>query len=133
MIAKNVTQEQLEKALRMINHNYENNITWNRAPEKVGRQFHFTLYTKSVEGPGHRLGFSHSTWTNKDGSHYKQKRMRSACWHVHGDFFDALFALNPDAVIKSAGREINYCEGNWIDWNAGSIAYPILMSYLCEC
>jgi len=48
------------------------------------------------------------------GSAYRNSRF--ACWHVHGDFFNALFHINPDAVVYSQGRRITKHEGNWVDY-----------------
>jgi hypothetical protein len=63
--------------------------------------------------------------------------MISACWHVHGDFFDALFKIQPNAVVQvSAGgetRNITIDGGNWQDMNIGSEVYPLMMSTLCGC
>lgn len=129
MIAKNVTKDELYLAMDKVNELFENNITWNREPEKIGKRFQFTLYTKSVEKPGHRLGLPSPTYD----AIYKPRRLRSACWHVHGEFFDALFDINPDAVIRSNGKVVDIDNGNWIDWNAGSQMYPVYMSELCEC
>ena len=128
MIAKNCEINDLYRALDMIQYKYDNNITWNRKPERKGRQFIFTLKTNSVDKPGHGLG--HPDYFGGNG---KQRRLRSACWHVHGDFFDALLEVNSDAVIKSAGKIIDINGGNWTDWQRGSIMFPIMASELCEC
>ena len=61
------------------------------------------------------------------------RRIAAACWHVHGDFFDALFAICPDAVVMSMGKVITKDGGNWQDWNKGSMMYPKLASACCEC
>ncbi|MCK5608940.1 hypothetical protein KAR91_44110 [Candidatus Pacearchaeota archaeon] len=129
MIAKNVTRQEMEKALAMVNKKYEDNITWNREPELKGGQYHFTLYTHSVEKPGHRLG-----WPDYSGQgNGNQRRLRSACWHVHGNFFDALLNINPNAVIKSAHATIDINGGNWQDKNMGSQMYPFYFSEACMC
>jgi len=120
MIAKNVTKEELEQALDSINVLYDNNVCWNRPPEKKGRGWLFTLRVHSSKGPGHRLG-------------YTGRRMASACWHVHGEFFDALLKINPDAVITTCRHTINSAGGNWADYNIGSQWRTLYASAACEC
>ena len=133
MLAKNTTIEQLEKALQTINQRYDNNVCWNRAPERIGKQLRFTLRVKSSKGRGAKL--SYSAYSNT-------RRTCSACWHVHGDFFDTLLDIEPSAVISShvSMRPIKIykdsagvVQGNWKDWNIGSLAYPIDYSESCLC
>lgn len=62
----------------------------------------------------------------------------SACWHVHGDFFDILLDLNAKIVISAGAKKIYKNEygqtvGNWEDWNIGSVVHPIYYSEACEC
>jgi hypothetical protein len=119
MIIKNAAPIDLEEALSRVNLKYGNNIVWNRKPEPIGRRFRCTLRVISSRGPGHRIGFT--------GRH-----LISACWHVHGDFFDALFDINPNIVIVSRGKEITRAT-NWEDYNVGSLLYPMYASEACEC
>jgi hypothetical protein len=70
----------------------------------------------------------------------KGKRSRNACWHVHGDFFDALFSINPHAVVWSRGERITKEDGNWKDYAAHIVHVPypglpesVLASQLCDC
>ena len=118
MKARECTKEDLFKALDKINEKYGGNVEFNRFDDKG-----FTLRVKSSKGPGHRLSQSSP-----------QKRMVSACWHVHGDFFDALFEVNPDAYVISLGdKRISKDRGNWADWNIGSRMFPMYFSEACEC
>lgn len=119
MIAKHCTIDDLQQALRDINLNYGDNIRF-KTLEGRGRNVIFTLTVNDTKGPGGRIGHS--------GRHIK-----AACWHVHGDFFDALFKLVPSAEVVSLGRRINKEEGNWKDWNIGSIAFPLMYSEACDC
>jgi len=119
MIAKNVTIQDLEQTLRLVNKIYDNNVTFNRL-EQYGKRVRFTLRVKDSKGKGARRG-------------HTGRRLINACWHVHGDFFDILFKINPRAVIRSAGREITKDYGNWEDWNIGSIINPLYYSEACEC
>ncbi len=120
MKAYNVTESQLEQALTEVNKKYGNNVIWNRAPERQGRSYRFTLRVKDSHGKGARIGFT-------------GRAMVSACWHVHGDFFDALFEIEPDTRIISAGNEITINYGNWEDRNIGSIIHPMYYSEACNC
>lgn len=112
----------LFQALKKINKEYDNNITFNREPEYVyyNRDLNFTLRVKESSGPGARRG-------------YTGRKMINACWHVHGDFFDAVFEIEPDAVIWSRGQKITKEYGNWEDDNIGSIMNPLSFSEACEC
>ena len=127
MEARNCSIDDLNKALATVNKQYAGNVTWNREPEKNGRLIRFTLRVKDSKGPGHRLGFA--------GSNGKQRRMTSACWHVHGNFFEALFQVNDKAVVMTGSdrKRITADEGNWEDRNIGSQVYPMYFSEACEC
>ena len=120
MIFRNVDSNQMNEALAAINDRlYKGNVKWNNFNTK-GRGFSATLRVENSSGPGARR--SHSG-----------RKMISACWHVHGNFFDAIFAVAPDAVITSAGKKITADSGNWVNWNAGSMMHSVCASELCEC
>lgn len=130
MIIRNVTEKDLEKALEILNQKYDNNITWNSFKQLSSKSFRVTLRVKDYKKAGHRIAY----WAYVNG---KIKRLPYACWHVHGDFFDILLDIKPDAIIYTSGRYI-YKEngkvvGNWVDWNIGSIMYPFYYSEACEC
>ena len=118
MKARNTNRNEMEKALVVINKKYKRNITWKRFDD--GKTINFTLTVKSSKGPGGRIGFT-------------GRRVAAACWHVHGDFFDALFGINPAAVIVSMGERISINGGNWQDKNIGSQIQPMYYSEACEC
>jgi hypothetical protein len=118
MKAKNTNKAAMEAALAIVNGKYAGNITWNRFDN--GRTINFTLTVKSSKAPGGRLSPS-------------GRRVAAACWHVHGDFFDALFEVCPDAVIVSMGKKITKDEGNWQDQNIGSAYLPFMYSEACDC
>lgn len=136
MIVTNATKEDLRKALDAVNKKYNDNIQFfgdngyyeSDGLEQVGKtRISFRLETKSyTHGGGYRRTFT-------------GKRHRSACWHVHGDFFDALLDLNDKAVIRWAGLKIHQDQhghgrfGNWQDWNIGSLAQPLYASQACDC
>lgn len=115
MLYRKCNIQDLEKALDIINKKYQGNITFNRLDNKG-----FTLKCKDSKKPGHRRGYS-------------GRRLISACWHVHGDFFDALFEIKPEAIIISLGEKITRFYGNWQDRNIGSMMYPLYLSEACDC
>ena len=57
----------------------------------------------------------------------------SACWHVHGKFFDCLFKLRKDIFITSRGSRTDINGGNWQDYNIGSQIHPLMASEACAC
>lgn len=129
MEVKNVTEHQLNRALEMINQPglFDGNVEWKAGPTPIGKQFRFTLTVRDCKKKGGRRGYSR----NNDG---QRRRCGGACWHVHGEFFDALFLLKPEAVVKSACiGVITAKEGNWQDKRMGSQADPVMYSELCDC
>lgn len=123
MIARNSTGYELTKALEIINQKYNNNVIFNREPENISsNSVRFTLKVKNSSEIGARRGFIP-----------RGRKMTSACWHVHGDFFEALLSINPKAVIKAGPKTIDINGGNWQDWNIGSIMQPMYYSEACEC
>jgi len=119
-VARNTTEQALYKALAIINKKYSGNVIFNRKPDPVGKAFRFTLKVKNSRGKGAKIGFT-------------GRRTPHACWHVHGDFFDALIKLSPKSVITSAGHKVSSSGGNWQDWNIGSMASPKMFSESCDC
>ena len=126
MLARKATLDDLQKALAVVNEKYENNVVWNREPSTYGNGFKFTLRVKQSRGKGARLGF----FVNHKGN---RRHLINACWHVHGDFFDALFSMNPKAYVWSGKSKIAVEHGNWQDRNIGSMMSPLLYSDACDC
>lgn len=112
-------------ALAAVNEKYDGNIVWKRF-EQNGSGVHFTLTVKNSKGKGGRYGQSLSPNGNR-------RRIAAACWHVHGDFFDALFSVAPNAYVRSMGRKITKKQGNWEDRNIGSQMHPLYYSKACDC
>lgn len=127
MIIK-ASREELEQALAEINKRYGNNIVWNNFERLNGKgtRFRVTLRVKDSHGKGAKLGHPNP----RTG---RQRHTINACWHVHGYFFEALLAINPQILIKTAGRTVDKNGGNWEDWNIGSLMYPRYFSEACEC
>lgn len=139
MLAKNVTRDQMEKALEKVNEKYKGNIVFKRF-DPTGRQFRFTLKVLNCRRPGGRLSVypimarRAPEFFNREGREIKDRHVGcAACWHAHGDFFDCLFSLSPEAVIVSRGNKIDRHSGNWNDYNIGSMISPVYASEACEC
>jgi hypothetical protein len=120
MYASNCSVEDLKEALELTTKEFDNNVIFNRFPEARGNRLMFTLKVKDSSGEGARVSDS-------------GRKMVSACWHVHGTFFDNLIKVNSEAEIKSAQSIINSDGGNWRDWQAGSFVNPKMASELCNC
>ncbi len=125
MKAYKVTTTDMENALRQVNVKYDGNVIWKRF-EQNGSGVHFTLTVNRSTDKGGRLGQCLTTKGNR-------RHIAAACWHVHGDFFDALFDIQPDAYVRSMGRKITAQQGNWQDLNIGSQMNPLYYSEACDC
>ena len=117
----NATIDQLRQAMEAVNKLYDGNVIFNRQPEPVGSRLRFTLRVKDSKGPGARRS-------------HQGRRMSSACWHVHGHFFEELFKVNPEAYVVAGGcKRISKDGGNWQDRNIGSRMFPMFFSEACRC
>lgn len=120
MLVSNCTADDLHAVLDVLNKEmYEGNIRF-KDIRPQGRQVRFTLTVNSSKGPGGRIGFG-------------GRRVAAACWHVHGNFFDALFKVCPDAKVRAGQKVITKDQGNWEDWNIGSMMEPMMYSEACDC
>ena len=133
MIVRGATREELGKALELVNVKYQGNVSWNRRPEKVGKGFRLTLRVKDSKGPGHRLGYTSGSLYfakthDEEVKFSRRRRLVSACWHIHGDFFEA---LPPDAKIITGRGVVR--PGQWPDYDIGSMLNPQMISEACEC
>lgn len=122
------TKEAILHALEIVSGEYSGNIKFNRE-ERVGTdrlgvpKWAITLRCVSSKAPGHRLSPKHFY------APMKQRRLISACWHVHGHFLDAL----PKGTKIISKKQVLYVPMPWNDWNVGSLRYPQYISELCEC
>uniref|UniRef100_A0A6M3KX43 Uncharacterized protein n=1 Tax=viral metagenome TaxID=1070528 RepID=A0A6M3KX43_9ZZZZ len=136
MLIKNTSITELTEALVKVNEKYEGNVKFREIEAKntAGTRFRLTLQVVDAKGPGHRKGFTHP-WTTRSGKPYKAKRLIYACWHVHGDYFDCLFDINPKVEIRVGRQGTIYRNktDNWEDFDMGSIMYPVKLSELCDC
>ena len=129
MIARNISELDLYEALALTNVSFRDNVIWNRKPDRVGKRYRFTLKVKSslMRGAG-----KSPTHIRHDGGRY---RLATACWHVHGLFFNHLITINKKAIIETTygAGTISIEGGNWVDYPRGNIANSIMASKLCDC
>jgi hypothetical protein len=125
MKVTNVSASDMSAAMAEVNKAYDGNVMFNRF-DSLRNGFNFTLRVRSSKAPGHRV--SHTG-----------RRIPSACWHVHRDFMRALFALQPDATIRSHLACYKGKNGFERDYpatgskNIGSIMQPLYFEEACEC
>lgn len=133
MIIRNTNLKELTQALSATNKKYKNNVIFQSIECKTqnGKTWHVRLRVKDSKKAGAKLGYSYPAMYGNEGQ--KARRTISACWHVHGDFFDALLSINNNAIIKTGKSIINIDGGNWRDYNAGSMIYPQYASEQCHC
>lgn len=90
MLARNVTEAELEQAARQVGVRLGN-------LRPNGRGLRFTLWTK---GKPPKYGRRSQTIRNRDGS--LRRIPGRVCWHGHRDFFRAVFRLQPQAYFDTA-------------------------------
>jgi hypothetical protein len=125
---KNVTVEDMNQALKAINERFDGNIAFNRFD--VGtKTINATLRVISSKSGSKGRKLNQSWLISKKGF----KSGSSACWHVHGYFFESLLKIAPNAEITTQYGRIDKSGGNWVDHQKGSLMEPIMYSELCEC
>lgn len=130
MKSTHATLAELDQALATINADrYAGNVEMYEVRQGPGTAIRFRLRVHDFDRPGYRRRTPH-LWDKPDRD---PARMRFACWHVHGDFFDALLEINPRARIESGPTVITAAGGNWQDRNIGSLVLPVYHSEACDC
>ena len=127
MLIKGATEEQIHEALAKANQEFDSNLEFNNfeyiGHTRGGMQKHrVTLRVIDSRGKGARLGFPNYTTG-------RQRHLVSACWHVHGTFFDAL----PEGTTIQTGQHTIEPGDSWNDWDIGSMIRPMYYSEACEC
>jgi hypothetical protein len=113
MKVKNITCNQLDTCIAIVNKTHNYNLIYNRKPKQIGNYLHFTIRSVRSGIPGAR--------TSASG-----RNLVSASWHAHGYLFDTILTQHPEAIIKTriGCRDIRIHNGqiigNWHDWNVGS-------------
>ncbi len=138
MIIRNTTEEAVEAAALVT---------------KVRVRFGFRPYTRGCGGipydpsTQNRRGVAHGlTLRPAEGCtqrrcavHGNHQRIAAVCWHGHRDFFRALLAITPDAVIISRVARYDGSEGfertfePTGDQNIGSRMNPVAHRDACAC
>lgn len=142
MLITNVNGSDIDKAMVKLNTMFKGNIIIRDFKWLTVDRCRMTLTVKDSKGPGHRLGFPAFKGFSNPPDMTKRRRLKCACWHVHGHFFDILIGIRPEVRIKSGGSLANPDRGggwitayggNWQDWNIGSDRWPYYFSEACEC
>ncbi len=127
MIIRHATKHDIQQALDKTQPKYNNNLSFNRF-DSFGKAYRVTLRVKDSKLPGHKISFNALPFGGKP------RRLASACWHVHGDFFDSLISIAPEATITTAwAKRISKRGDNWKDFNIGCSMYPQYASDACDC
>jgi hypothetical protein len=131
MRIKGISEQDLRAAVKTAGAEfYDNNLTFNRHPEKDGNWLHFTLRVHDSKGPG----------AGRSASHFNRgRRLISACWHAHRDVMRAIFKLAPDALLITALARYEGTDGFEHEFpmtgtqNVGPPIDPIARQDCCEC
>lgn len=125
MILSNCTKDDIDKALAKVNEEFDHNIRLNNYQQLsgTGLRHRVTLRVWDSHGSGAHLSKLMVSYG------HKVRHTISACWHVHGRFFDT---LPYDTRITTKGKP--FMAGDiWDDFNIGSVIYPVYASESCDC
>lgn len=127
MLVRNVTRDDLDRALAKVNDLFSNNIDYRRCTQNQGstrqggEKWTVTLRAVDCAGPGGKLSPS------------GRRIGGTACWHAYGTFFDYL-PPGCDIVVNGPGGQVIRKPGDqWVDYNIGSDYRPFKFSDACEC
>jgi len=129
MIIYNVNKEDLNKAIKIVNKKYDNNLYANfldgGSYSYTNVRYKFRLYYRDINKSGSRCGINNN-------------EPKYACYHAHHDFFNVIIKINKNAVIqlyedwiiKKVGDKII---GNKLKFNNTSMHRLKPSSFLCRC
>ena len=123
MLVRNVTANDLDHALSMVNKHFANNIDY-RACNHAGMtraggdKYNVTLRALDSHGPGGKIAQS------------GRRIGGTVCWHTYGTFFDYLPETCDIVVNGPGGRVIRKPGDQWVDYYIGS---GYRFSAACEC
>ncbi len=127
MKIKGISIPELTIAMSYVSvRKYEDNITFNRKPERKGNWLHFTLTVEDTSGPGARRS-------------HQGRKVKAACWHAHRDIMEEIFDIAPGAVLVAAMARYEGREGFARTYpatgetNIGSMIEPMRYRDACEC
>jgi hypothetical protein len=115
MYVKGLSIEGLQNILNELNTSYDNNLK---------------LVFKNSSKRGY-LSFRIATYdSHKAGSKisYSGRHVPYGSWYVYGEFIDAIFQKNPNAVIYTMNKRYTKNSWEWIDYNIGSTLHPYYAS-----
>ena len=124
MQARNVSFQEMNQALEIVNKKYDGNIEFKRL-EWRGKKIIFTLKVKDNKGLGTALNVMYKLKEIRgDNLRGQPKHSGSASWYAHGYFYEELLKISPKAVINSTlkGKSVS------IDINGGNWQNPVLGS-----
>lgn len=132
MLIIGATRHDLDNALAKANEKFDNNLLFNNitgcGKTRDGQpKFKVTITVISSRGSGAKLGAP-----QRDTR--KQRHIKSACWHAHGTFFDALpshCTIVTGAMVT--GGATTHPGAPWRDFNIGTQLRPFFYSEACEC
>lgn len=140
MIIRNVSSDDLNRALDAANRQYSNNIRFKRR-DLTSKGYYYDYYTTPASwrvtltvADSTRPGARRST--NRYRADGERSRIAAACWHAHGAFMQA---LPSGAVVISSPAVIDAKPTRWSpgdefqDFSIGSMMYPCMASEACEC
>jgi hypothetical protein len=135
MIVSNITCTDLVSALVEVNTKYANNIKFKSGSQFLGNtrdgknKFRLTrsvVATRAKKLPGQKRGAILPGVVV-----HNSKLVAAACWHVHGDFMDALLS---QASIHIGREKLPHHPGDaWQDYNVESQAIPLYASEAYNC
>ncbi len=138
-----VTREQLEAAMAKVNEKYNGNIIFDNIEfdhlRRDGREeWRVTLRTRDSKAYGSARSVRlESPWGSGGG-----RRIPKACWHAHGDFFDALGRLCPEAEMigrpghssaPEPNRRCRVADHGWVDPYVHNEFDGQYASEMCDC
>ena len=125
-----ITVEELERIKNNVAAEYGYNVRYKRIPEPVGKAISFTLTVVSSKLDGSR---------RSQDSGGKVRKVSAACWHVHRDLFERIFAINPDARVQTAIADYRGSDDFYAKYpqtgaiNVGSLYQPLSARNACNC
>lgn len=123
MILSNCTKGDIDQALATANWNFNDNIRLNNYKQLSGTGLRHRVTLRVIDSHGEGAHLSRSLFGKK------ARHTTSACWHVHGCFFDAL----PHGTKISNRGKLFMAGDMWDDFDIGSVIHPIFASESCNC
>jgi len=125
MILSNCTKDDIDGALDSVNQKFNGNIRLNNYHQLSGTGLRHRVTLRVIDSHGNGAHISR----RMEIFGGKPRHTTSACWHVHGHFFDA---LPYGTRITSGGRVFNAGD-MWGDSIGGSVMCPLYASDSCNC